>query len=54
MVKINSIKLVRTIRDEIYKKTKSMSRAVLIAYYHEEAKKAHRMLGIRSKAVLLR
>ena len=46
MVKINAVGLVRSIRDQIYKRTKSMTREELLAYYHSEAKKVHRKLGI--------
>jgi len=44
--------MVRNIRDDIYKQTKSMSREKLISYYRNEAKKVHNKLGIKSKTVV--
>ena len=38
MKKIDAVKMVRKIRDEQYKLTKSKSKKALIKYFHQEAK----------------
>lgn len=52
MANINTVKMTRKIRDDIYRQTKTMTRKELAAYYHGEAKKLHKKLRVQSKATM--
>ena len=47
--KIDAVKLTREIRDNLYEKTKRMSRQELMEFYRGAAKRTHSNLKIHSK-----
>ena len=47
--KIQTIRMVREIRDNLYEQTKKMSRKELMEFYHAKAEKVHARLNIPVK-----
>ena len=52
--KFDAVKMVREIRDNLYKETKRMSSKERIKFYHQQAKEVYAELGIRESLVKIR
>ncbi len=44
--KLDTLEMTRHIRDSLYEQVKDMSTAERLAFYHAQARKVHRQLGL--------